>query len=270
MSLNRREEGLVLFNSRGGAYQPGRAFSMIRRQQIGQAFTDLAELYHPRRPTVMEVANAAQVSWDSAKKVMGEIMAYGHVLDHEFICAEAIRSRQYTSRILSPEEEIFILSLRALKPTMTNMEYVEHLRDHYGVVVSSQFISHWFKHRWEFKGTFKTASFTPLDKFLPSNWLRWSSFALVVNAIEDHRRLAWLDEKHFVNAETYNCRARSCPLTGRVETICVDGNFCDTFNCFAVVSAHPEKEQAMVYSVGRENGNSRAFLGFIKYLILSS
>ena len=62
MPCNRREEGLVLFNSRGGVYQPGRAFSILRKQQIGQAFLDLRELLDPHYPTITQVADAAEVS----------------------------------------------------------------------------------------------------------------------------------------------------------------------------------------------------------------
>jgi hypothetical protein len=73
----------------------------------------------------------------------------------------------------------------------------------YGKEVSLSFISGWFKHRYQFRGSFHKPSKFPLDKFKESNVLRYVEYRQdIQDLIGLHGRLVFLDEKHLANRDT--------------------------------------------------------------------
>jgi hypothetical protein len=83
----------------------------------------------------------------------------------------------------------------------------------------------------------------------------------------DHSKFHWLDEKHIVNKDVEGANVRADPRTGCIPCVCVNGDFRDTCNLFAIMSANQRKSSPVACSIGRENGNAASFLGFIEFLL---
>jgi hypothetical protein len=89
-----------------------------------------------------------------------------------------------------------------------------------------------------------------------------------MDALPRHEMYNFLDEKHLVNKDVVSTKCRANPLTGHMDCIPgVSGNFRETYNLLAIISANPAKEKHIAYHVGRENGDSVAFYVFICSLI---
>ena len=99
-------------------------------------------------------------------------------------------------------EELFLLALRAEKPARSNREYIVHLYTYYVTVVSSTFITEWFKTRFDHKGSFRKPNIVPLDKFRAENVIRFIEYKLKCQLLFDHSRFCFIDEKHLVNSDS--------------------------------------------------------------------
>jgi hypothetical protein len=84
-----------------------------------------------------------------------------------------------------------------------------------------------------------------------------------VKRLQDHTRWAFFDEKHLVNKDTLPGKARANPLTSQVDAIGVSGGFRNAFNLIAAISCNMVKSRPMVYTMGKKNGTSVAFMAFI-------
>jgi transposase len=85
---------------------------------------------------------------------------------------------------------------------------------------------------------------------------------------KDHSKYNFLDKKHVWNKDVYAKKVRKDPLTGKLPCIHVSRDFRKSYNIMAIISPNPAKAHPnMDYTIGRENGTSEAFVGFLTYLI---
>jgi hypothetical protein len=80
-----------------------------------------------------------------------------------------------------------------------------------------------------------------------------------MDALPRHEMYIFLDEKHLVNKDIVSTKCRAHPLIGHMDCIPVSGDFRETYNLLAIISANPAKEKHVAYHVRKENGDSVAF-----------
>jgi hypothetical protein len=144
-------EGLLWQNQNGGFFQPGRMYHLPRKFAVGQKYLELWRLNFPTRPTASELARESNVGWNYADKVISEIH-----LNNEIIDPAEIRLGKNVERgagnKLTPEEDLFLLSLRVEIPNRPNLDYCRELFAYNGNVISSSFISDYFAKAWSCSG----------------------------------------------------------------------------------------------------------------------
>jgi hypothetical protein len=258
----------TLQNRNGGWYQQGRLYLMPKKIEIFHMYLDLCYEKFPQRPSQRDLATRAKISRGYARKLIIELTNTGSLTDPEVTNSDRIRDREKIF-YLDPEEELFLLALRAEKPARPNTDYVAQLYTWYGTLVSTSFISLWFKTRLPFAGSFRKPNLVPLDKFRQENVIRYIDYKLKCRLLWDHTKFNFLDEKHLVNSDTEKSKQRRCPLTGRNDFISVSGDFRKAYNMIACISANPLKQQPAVYSIGEENGTAAAFMSFCNLMVES-
>jgi DNA-binding Lrp family transcriptional regulator len=163
----------TLRNVNGGWYQSGKMFTMPKRLEIGYEYLDMCIDQWPNgRPSQRQLATKAKISQSTARKIIMELENTGSLTDPELTNSEKMRDRE-KEYYLEPTEELFLLALRSEKPARPNREYVAHLATYYGTVVSTSFISEWFKTRFNHKGSFRKPNLVPLNKFWQENVIRF-------------------------------------------------------------------------------------------------
>jgi DDE superfamily endonuclease len=159
--------------------------------------------------------------------------------------------------------------LRTENPAGPLYSYVSELYLYNETRVSESTISRWFQNRFDYRGSFRKPNMVPLDKYWLVNIARYLEFMHKKEVISDHRRFNFLDEKHIVNKDTVPNKVRACPLTGRIDSIQVSGDFREAYSIIALISADPSKPKPVVYTIGKKNGDANSFLLFIELLISS-
>ena len=163
----------------------------------------------------------------------------------------------------------YLLALRADNPARSCQDYVNELAEAFGIQVSRSSISRFFLERFNFAGSFRKPILVPLDKFKITNVTKYYEFMFKVNELYDHTRWVFFDEKHLVNMDTLNGKVRANPLTGAVDAIGVSGDFRTAYTLIAAITVNPFKQRSMCYSISENNGDSAAFMSFIRSLIMS-
>jgi transposase len=258
----------TLRNANGGWYQRGVMFTMPKKLEIGYEYLDLCIEMWPSRPTQREVAENSKISTKIARKVIMELENTGSLQDPDLIKSDKMRTRE-KNYYLEPCEELFLLSLRAENPGRPNRDYVVHLYKFYGTIISTSFVSKWFEKRLTYKGSFRKPNLVPIDKFKRENVIRFIEYKLKCELLFDHSRFCFIDEKHLVNKDSVPKKLRGCPLTGRMDFIPVSGDFRESYNMIACISANPLKQKHCVYAIGKKNGSAEAFLDFCHMMIFS-
>lgn len=258
-------------NENGGIFQSGAHYGITTKEKVRLAYVTLCAQRYPLLPSSRVVAARAQVGRSYAFKVMKEMDAGAVIYDPKTLRQhwkqEAKADGGVGSRMLETEHEIFLLSLRCENGARPNSEYVRELYLSYGIIVSITFISEWFRHRFGHRGTFRKPNVIPLDKYRAGNILRYVEYMHIINAIPDHSSLIFVDEKHFLNKDSIPNRVRADPLSGRVDSIKVAGDFRTRWNLIAAISGCVLKPRPIAYTIAEENGTAAAFLTFIEQLI---
>ena len=254
------------FNKNGGAYRRGRRYDLLRKQSVAIEYLQLRDEVGDPDVKISEVAKRAQVGWKYARKVVTEYRESKTLKDPFEEHMETIAGRK-NKTYLPVEEEVFLLALRSEDPSRTNLEYIHQLAATYGRVVSSSFISNWFKNRFEFPGNFKKPNVVPLDKWRPINVSRYLEYKCFMDALPLHHLWCFLDEKHIVNKDALRAKTRKDPLTGKMDHIPVSGDFRETFNLMAIVSLNPTKSKSIEYHIDKNTNDAFSFVVFIEYLI---
>jgi hypothetical protein len=138
-----------------GFFQPGRMYGLPRKFGVSKTYLRLWELSFPAIPAALELASESNVGWRYAAKVILEI----HLHD-EIIAPAEIRLGKNVQRgvgqHLTPEEDMFLLSLCAEIPNRPNLVYCRELLAYNGTVISSSFVSDYFAKAWTSSGKYKT------------------------------------------------------------------------------------------------------------------
>ena len=261
--------GDTKFNKNGGIYQRGKRYDLTKKQAVALEYLKMATQAGSTRVSISKVAKQAKVGWKFANKVVKEYEQSTTLRDPKDEHKEQVNNKK-GKRLLTIEEEVFLLALRAEDPTRTNLEYIQLLQSTYGRLVSSTFISTWFKKRFQFPGDFKKPSVVPLDKWRPINVARYVEFKCLMDALPLHHLWCFLDEKHIVNKDTIRDKCRADPLTGKMDYIPVSGDFRETFNLMAVVSLNPEKEKLIEYHIDKDTNDASMFVAFVENLVQSN
>jgi transposase len=255
-------------NDYGGWFQPGRVFTMPKRLDIGYEYLDLCINMWPERPSLRQLASLSKISVSTARRIIMELENTGSLCDQEHTNSQKTRDRE-KNYYLERTEELFLLALRAEKPARPNRDYIANLATYSGTVVSSTFISEWFRTRFDYKGSFRKPNLVPLDKFRRENVIRFVEYKLKCQLLFDHSMFCFIDEKHLVNSESVPKKLRSCPISGRMDYIAVSGDFRETYNLIACISGNPLKTMPLVYTIGKENGTAAAFVSFCHMMVVS-
>ena len=253
----------VVQNESGRLYVPGRAYSLEVKVELRNVFWAMAEGLG-RYPTPHELKGAGRCSDDFARKVIGEIMTHGDVVDPKSLPNN--RPRGVGSKSLTPAMEQFLLELRQEKPTRPNIDYVYRLQEQFGTTVSEGLISEWFKRRWQFNASKKKTSNVPTDKWSDANTHRYLE-CLAKMLWMDPRRVKFCDEKLLKGADFFEQNVRLDPITGIMPTIDVDPDFRNTYSIMGVMQAGDPSMAAVVATIGEENGDSESFLMFMIELV---
>jgi hypothetical protein len=143
--------GLLQENQNGGFFQPGRMYGLPRKFEVGQTYLRLWELSFPAIPTALELARESKVGWEYAAKVISEIHHHDEIIDPAEIRLGKNVLRGVGNH-LTPEEDMFLLSLRAEIPNSPNLDYCRELLAYNGTIISSSFVSDYFAKAWTSSG----------------------------------------------------------------------------------------------------------------------
>ena len=211
-------------NNNGGYYERGKQYSLAKKVAVAQELVRLSREKAPVQPTITELAAAAKVSWKYADQVYTEILTYGWVVHPDDIRRNKRIARGVGLK-LQRDEELFLLALRSQNPQRPNLDYIRQLYDYSGTKVSSTFISQWFQNRFDHSGAFRKPNLVPIDKFRQANILRYAEYRVLMETLNNHHKWNFLDEKHLINKDTLPIRVHADPLTGRLDTSSVSGDF---------------------------------------------
>ena len=131
---------------------------------------------------------------------------------------------------MKQEAGVFLLALRTEKPNRSNLDYIRELHRRNGTLVTSSFVTRWFKKRFNYPGSFRKPNIVPLDRFNTGNLLRYIDFCNVIDKFPDKTVLNFLDEKNIVNKDALPSKIRADPLTGFMHFIPISGDLHDAFN----------------------------------------
>ena len=71
---------------------------------------------------------------------------------------------------------------------------------------------------------------------------------------------------HIVNSDCVPKKVRRNPIYGYMPAILVSGDFRETYNIFACITANPNKKP-MVYNIQKDNGTALSFVSFVEQMI---
>ena len=101
------------------------------------------------------------------------------------------------------EVQGFLLELRTEEPTRSNDSYIAKLLLFSGNIVSSSFISEFFKKVGPYNGGFKKMPTVPIDKYRPSNIRTYADYLNFISTIPPHL-VHFGDEKSLKGPEIFN------------------------------------------------------------------
>jgi transposase len=261
-------ERYIQKNKNGGAYAQGQMYGLETKARVAMRYMEMVNESTKKLPSVAELARECKVGWDYARRVVAEIHSKGSIIQPDVIRSAKNKHCGVNERVrLTLEEELFLLILRIEIPNRSNLDYISNLHRHHNKIVSSTFISQWFKRRFNKKGTFKKPNLVPLDKFRKENIVAYIEFREKVATLPDRTKYHFIDEKHIVNSNVYPKKVRADPFSGRADCVKVSGNFRDALNLLCIASADPTKPYPLEYTLGSENGCSTNFMVFIEHLL---
>jgi hypothetical protein len=150
---------------------------MPKRLDIGYQYIDMCINMWPEWPSQRQLVSFAKLSVSAARKIIMELENTESLIDCEHANSEKTRDHEKIY-YLEPTEELFLLALHAGKPARPNRDYIANLATYYGTIVSSTFITKWFKTRFDHKGSFCKPNLVPLDKFRHENVIRFVEYKL--------------------------------------------------------------------------------------------
>ena len=246
-------------NTRGGAYEHGKARPLQDKAAIAHKYFELEEnLLAGQRISVQSLANVCAVSWGFANKVVGEIES-GQLVDPKM----KVQGRTHGAGALklSFEDGFYLLHLRKLNNRFTLKDYAARLAADRGTFVSRQVISRWFRTTFPFKGSMRKLNRIPIDKFTDNNLLRWAEYMYRVEQVPQWR-LVFGDEKSLKGADLFNRSGRADPLTGLVEDFVIDSDWRNTYAITGLCRIGPDRPP-FSYIIHDGSNNAAVFSDFV-------
>ena len=158
-------------NGHGRLYSRGAEYSTAQKLEFEELYWQMVTSGGGKHPSVRIFARECRVGRTFANKLIREIKDSGTVMAVEDL-KEKRRERRATgvgSNSLTRLDEEVLLHLREINPARSNNSYVSSLFHLTGTVISSSFISEFFRHIGPYKGNFRVMSKVPIDKYRASN-----------------------------------------------------------------------------------------------------
>jgi hypothetical protein len=257
---------LLYTNDNGSLYTlvySSQVYQLPRKTEVAKFYLELCKEQAHQRVNI--TTKLSKVSWGFANLVVTELKAIRAVLDPKL-------KRRKKQNVLGPGQklsviyEMFHLSLFTLDPARPLYSHKQKLEWHFNMSVSYQCIADWFHKRWDHEGNLNKANIVPLDKWKAVNKLCNYKFVQKMCIFNDHSNTAsWT--RNMFGTRTYAKEFWKDPLIGKIPCIYVNGDFRKLYNIMATISPNPQKTHPMNYKIGKENGTSEAFIGFLMYLI---
>jgi hypothetical protein len=137
-------------------------YGLLRKFGVGQRYLRLWELSFLAIPTALELARESNVGWRYATKVISEIHLHDDIINPAEIRLGKNVQRG-VGQHLTPEEDMFLLSLRVEMPDRPNLDYCSELLAYNGTVISSSFVSDYFAKAWTSSAKYRKPDLISLD-----------------------------------------------------------------------------------------------------------
>ena len=147
-------------NKYGALYEPGRPFGRLKWFQVLEHYYKLLQTQH--RVSICQLARSARVSFKSARKAI-EMADLGHIwLIEQGHGRVGPGSR---SGLTSMQHHGYMYNLYCRNPRLPADGYIYLVYRKFGIVLSRQTITRWFKTIGPFKGTMRMTSKFPPSKY---------------------------------------------------------------------------------------------------------
>lgn len=146
--------------------------------------------------------------------------------------------------------------------------YKQKLKKKFGLEVSPQFISRWFKEIGPFKGTMRKTSTFPPNRNSPEVVARLEAYLEFMDSLPSHKNIVFADEKPLKEVDCYG-KVRRDPMTGIVNANhCVNANSRNRWNIFAAINVKKDADDNCLALVLEEKGDSNFFHDYVELLIM--
>ena len=144
-------------NCNGGVFSCGKEYKTEKKVEVEMVYWRLKANSGGSDPSQRQLAKEAKVGKTFAAKVLKEIKETGGIISVEDLKEERWERKQkgVGCICISLMEQQFLLDLRREDPTRTNTSYISSLHQLTGNIVSSSFISSFFKKVGPYKGNFR-------------------------------------------------------------------------------------------------------------------
>ena len=141
-----------------------------------------------KNPSERKLAEEAGVGKTFARKIIDEIKETGGIVPVEDLKEERWERKEkgVGCICLTLFEQQLLLDLRKEDPTRANEYYIASIYQTTGNIISSAFITSFFKKVGPYKGNFRKLPKVPLDKYKPSNIQTYSDYLFYISTIPPH------------------------------------------------------------------------------------
>ena len=157
-------------NTNGGAFVNGKEYGTEKKVEVEMVFWRM-KVASGKNPSQRKLAEEAGVGKTFAAKIIDEIEETGGIVPVEDLEEERWERKEkgVGCICLTLFEQQMLLDLRREDPTRSNESYCSSIFHSTGNIISSSFISMFFKKFRPFKGNFRKLPKVPLDKYKPLN-----------------------------------------------------------------------------------------------------
>jgi hypothetical protein len=224
----------VSMNVNGGYYRNGVAKPLVEKLNVAAKWVEMSN-ESGNHPSIKAFARAANVSRDFATKVVNELRD-GQIFDPKSLVRNIPRGKG--SRSITDDDGSILLRLRSENNQHSLNDYRLSLHQETGKWVCRSVICQWFLRAHEFRGSVRKLTQVPVDELKPDNLLRAVEYTTIIDQLPIDS-IYFIDEKHLKGQELFNRHGRACPLTGALEPILVDSDFCNSHTIIGCCGISP-------------------------------
>ena len=215
-------------------------------------------------PSERQVSRQFDISRKTAKKVCEFASNKTNYLHNIPFYAKG-----YGSRLLSEDEQIFLIYIYKNFPSSTLSQYCYLLNEYSGKKVHESTICRWLKYSFRYKSSIRKTSIYHKNKFTNYNIVRLINYLNFIKQVSPYR-LVFTDEKPLRGIEIFaGGRNRRCPLTGVTPHIATTVKIKNNFNLTAAIKVRNVEGEQVFYQVGTYSGNAIMFRSFVLNMIRS-